>query len=47
MKRFGERIDRGQSTLFPECVEGWISEDNPGRVIDVFVDTLNRVEPTA
>src|SRR5256885_11988790 len=37
MKRFVERIDRGQSTLFPECVEDWISEDNPVRVIDVFV----------
>jgi hypothetical protein len=26
--------DRGQSTLFPECVEDWIGEDNPVRVID-------------
>ena len=38
MNRFVEGIDRGQSTLFPECVEDWISEDNPVRVIDVFVD---------
>jgi hypothetical protein len=22
--RFGERIDRGQATLFPECLEDWI-----------------------
>jgi transposase len=44
MKRFVEGIDRGQSTLFPECVEDWISEDNPVRVIDVFVDTLDLAE---
>jgi hypothetical protein len=40
MKRFVERTDRGQSTLFPECLEDWIDEDNPVRVIDVFVDEL-------
>ena len=38
MKRFVEGVDRGQSTLFPECLEDWIGEDNPVRVIDVFVD---------
>jgi hypothetical protein len=37
MKRFVEGMDRGQSTLFPECLEDWICEDNPVRVIDVFV----------
>ena len=26
--------------LFPECLEDWIDEDNPVRVIDVFVDGL-------
>src|SRR3954469_9256093 len=41
MKRFVEGIDRGQSTLLPEGVEDWISEDNPVRVIDVFVDGLD------
>src|SRR5438132_6064317 len=44
MKRFVEGIDRGQSTLFPECVEDWISEGNPVRVIDVFVDALDLAE---
>ena len=44
MKRFVEGIDRGQSTLFPECVEDWISGDNPVRVIDVFVDALDLAE---
>ena len=24
MKRFVEGIDRGQATLFPECLEDWI-----------------------
>ena len=44
MKRFIESADRGQSTLFPECVEDWIGEDNPVRVIDVLVDDLDLTE---
>ena len=40
MKRFVEGTDRGQSTLFPECLEDWIDENNPVRVIDVFVEEL-------
>jgi transposase len=54
MKRFVEGVDRSQSTLFPECLEDWIVEDNPVRVIDVFVDELDlaglgfsRVDPEA
>ncbi len=41
MKRFIEGVDRGQGTLFPERLEDWIAEDNPVRVIDVFVDELD------
>jgi len=41
MRRFVEGTDRGQSTLFPECLEDWIGENNPVRVIDVFVDELH------
>jgi transposase len=41
MKRFVEGIDRGQATLFPECLEDWIDEDNPVRVIDAFVEKLD------
>jgi transposase len=41
MKRFVEGTDRVQSTLFPECLQDWICEDNPVRVIDVFVDELD------
>jgi transposase len=44
MKRFVEGMDRGQSTLFPECLEDWIGEDNPVRVIDVFVEELDLAE---
>jgi Transposase and inactivated derivatives len=44
MKRFVEGSDREQSTLFPECVADWIGEDNPVRVIDVFVEELDLAE---
>ncbi len=44
MKRFVEGVDRGQSTLFPACVDDWIGDDNPVRVIDVFVDELDLAE---
>ena len=44
MKRFVEGVDRGQGTLFPECLEDWVGEDNPSRVIEVFVDTLDLAE---
>jgi transposase len=41
MKRFIEGASRSQSTLFPEYLEDWVGEDNPVRVIDVFVDELD------
>ena len=44
MKRFVEGTDRGQSTLFPECLEDLIDENNPVQVIDVFVDELDLAE---
>jgi len=44
MRRFVEGVDRGQSTLFPEYLEDWISEDNPVRAVDVFVDGLDIAE---
>ncbi|MBM3549085.1 MAG: IS1182 family transposase [Alphaproteobacteria bacterium] len=44
MRRFVEGADRGQSTLLPECLDDWIGEDNPVRVIDAFVDALDLVE---
>jgi transposase len=54
MKRFVEGVDREQGSLFPEQLEDYVAEDNPVRVIDVFVDELDlgglgfdRVEPRA
>ena len=44
MRRFVEGVDRGQTTLFPECPEDWIGEDNPVRVVDVFVEELDLAE---
>jgi transposase len=44
MRRFVEGVDRGQSTLFPECVEDWICGDNPVRAVDVFVNELDLAE---
>jgi transposase len=44
MKRFVEGVDRGQSTLFPECLDDWIGEESPVRVIDVFVEELDLAE---
>lgn len=44
MKRFVEGADREQATLFPESLEDWVGEDNPVRVIDVYVDELDLAE---
>ena len=41
MKRFIEGEDRTQITLLPECLDDYIAEDNPVRVVDVFVDELD------
>src|SRR6204780_454851 len=44
IRRFVEEADRGQSTLLPECLDDFIDESNPVRVIDVFVDALDLAE---
>ena len=44
MGRFVEGMGRGQTTLFPECLEDWICEDNPVRAIDAFVKELDLAE---
>ena len=41
MRRFVEGVDRSQSTLFPDHLDDYITEDNPVRVVDVFVDELD------
>jgi len=44
MRRFIEEADRGQWTLLPECLDDFIDESNPVRVIDVFVGALDLAE---
>jgi transposase len=44
MKRFVAGEDRGQLTLLPECLDDFIDESNPVRVIDAFVDALDLAE---
>jgi transposase len=41
MKRFVEGEDRRQATLLPDCLDGYVTEDNPVRIVDVFVDELD------
>jgi len=41
MAGFIEGIDRSQTTLFPASLEDYITEDNPVRAIDAFVDGLD------
>jgi transposase len=41
MPRYVEGDDREQSTLFPASLEDYITEDNPVRVIDIFVEELD------
>ena len=41
MGRFAEGEDRRQGVLLPEYLDDYVSEENPVRVIDVFVDELD------
>ena len=41
MKRFVTGVDRGQTTLLPECLGDWVEESNPVRAVDVFVEALD------
>jgi transposase len=41
MKRFVAGADRSQTTLLPECLDDFIEESNPVRVVDAFVDALD------
>jgi transposase len=41
MKRFIEGQQRSQVTLMPECLDDFVGEDNPVRVVDAFVDELD------
>ncbi len=41
MKRYIEGEDRTQITLRPGCLDDYVAEDNPLRVVEVFVDQLD------
>jgi hypothetical protein len=41
MKQFIEGQNRAQSILLPECLDDFVDEDSPVRVIDAFVDELD------
>jgi transposase len=41
MKRFVEGEDRRQAYLLPESLDEYVSEDNPVRVVEVFIDELD------
>ena len=40
MGRFVEGAQRSQTTLLPECLDDFIAEDNPVRIVDAFVEEL-------
>lgn len=41
MKRFVQGQDRNQGIMLPELLDDFVTEDNPVRVVDVFVDQLD------
>src|ERR1700720_4660496 len=41
MKRFIEGEDRRQAILLPDCLEDHVSDENPVRVIEAFIDELD------
>jgi transposase len=45
MKRFVAGESRDQATLFPENLDDYVGEDNPVRVVGVFVDELDLASP--
>jgi transposase len=41
MKRFVEGQDRSQLILLPDCLDDYVGEDNPVRIVDAFIDELD------
>ena len=44
MNRYIQGDNRGQVALLPESLDDYVTEDNPVRVIDLFVDEINLEE---
>ena len=38
MGHFIEGCDRRQQLFLPDCVDDYVAEDSPVRIVDVFVD---------
>ena len=43
MARFIAGEDRRQSTLLPDCLDDYVTADNPVRLVEVFVDELDLI----
>lgn len=43
--RFIEGCDRRQQLFLPDCVDDYVGEDSPVRIVDVFVDELDDAQP--
>ncbi len=43
MKRFVEGEVRNRTILLPDCLDDYVTEDNPVRVVDVFIESLDLV----
>jgi transposase len=41
MKRFVVGQDRSQLILLPDCLDDYVGEDNPVRIVDAFIDELD------
>ena len=41
MPRFVEGCDRRQVALLPDCLDDYVTEDNPVRVVDAFINELD------
>jgi transposase len=41
MRRFVEGEDRLQMALLPHCLDDYVTENNPVRVIEAFIDELD------
>jgi transposase len=41
MKRFVVGQDRSQLILLPECLDDYVGEENPVRIVDAFIDELD------
>jgi transposase len=44
MARYVEGLDQRQSFLLPESVQDYVGENNPVRIVDVFVDRIDLCE---